>query len=810
MSMFKLSRPHTIALAIVLSFCTFVMLGGKSSALSGSSFNAGHIIDDSIFTNANAMNDNNAGQPAWTYIQNFLNAKVGTCDVNGTGDSGHWDSAANRDYTTGEWGSMHGDPAPFTCINMYVENTSTLQNNYSNPAAQIAGGQTAAQIIWTASQTYNINPEVILDTLQKEEGLVTDNWPWYSEYQEAMGYSCPDTGSCNGSYADFYKQVNGAASQMHYAFTHPGAYNYWIGNNYILYNPNTSCGGSTVNIQNAATAVLYIYTPYQPNAAALNNLTGTGDSCSSYGVRNFWYYFNSWFGSSTGTALVQGSGSTVYLVNGSTAYGVPSSEMLNNYNMSHTLITPATDAYIQGLTNGGVLTTLFTVSGDSTVYVADHGTKFGIPSGAMCTAWGFNCSSGVDSMSYTTSAGLAAGGTLQPLLLNNNIVYNMQNGVRSPYISQSAMTAAGYSMSMTTPMASPYNVTSNVGAPIMPNNALVRFGNYPTVYFYINNHYYAIPDGTTFANWFGGDGVYYDGTSSYAANSANGPTITGVLSSLVKTTDGHVYLLDRSQRIDVTDRASDWPTPLTTTDFDGMMNNYPLHATDTAASTYRTSNGAIYVISGGKKMTIASMNDFYALGYNLNNTISVNTDTLSFVPDGLTEIGEGSVFKINGSTAIYLKGPGQSVYNLASQAQLGQFQLTREDPSFPAAQLTLYTAVQPLTSFIGMNGSTSATNVVDANAHLWNFGSTQANEWGITSPTLTNMTSSGATVKGLSATNQALPQFAMYNGTVYYGSGGVKHPIATGAAYQQLGGNASNTFQATADFINAAPTGSIY
>ena len=36
---------------------------------------------------------------------------------------------------------------------------------------------------------------------------------------------------------------------------------------------------------------LYNYTPYQPNAAALAAYPGTGDSCSAYGNRNFFFLF---------------------------------------------------------------------------------------------------------------------------------------------------------------------------------------------------------------------------------------------------------------------------------------------------------------------------------------------------------------------------------------------------------------------------------------------------------------------------------------------------------------------------------------
>ena len=56
------------------------------------------------------------------------------------------------------------------------------------------------------------------------------------------------------------------------------------------------CGGSDVYIENKATALLYIYTPYQPNEAALAAGAGEGDSCSSYGNRNFSIIYRGWFG----------------------------------------------------------------------------------------------------------------------------------------------------------------------------------------------------------------------------------------------------------------------------------------------------------------------------------------------------------------------------------------------------------------------------------------------------------------------------------------------------------------------------------
>lgn len=267
-----------------------IALPQNTDALSGADFNPERIIDDAVFTNKNSM--------TVSEIQAFLNAKVPDCDVNGTQSSGRWNAGANRNYTRAEWGASKGYPAPYTCLKDYRENTGTFANNGANPSTSVPGGKSSAQIIWDAAQAYRINPQVLLVTLQKEQSLITDDWPWENQYDWALGYGCPDTAACSQSYRGFFRQVDHAAWQMRYYLDHPYAYNYWVGNYYVQYNPNANCGGRVINIRNAATAALYIYTPYQPNQAALDNLNGTGNDCSAYGNRNFWRFFNNWFGNS--------------------------------------------------------------------------------------------------------------------------------------------------------------------------------------------------------------------------------------------------------------------------------------------------------------------------------------------------------------------------------------------------------------------------------------------------------------------------------------------------------------------------------
>lgn len=272
-------RKYVLGFAFLLA----IVIPSATNALSGSEFQPGRIIDDGIFYNKDSMNIDQ--------IQHFLNGKV-SCDTNGTKPYGGG--------TRAQYGSANGNPPPYTCLNNYHENTATGDNNLQGRSIP-AGAKSAAVIIYEAAQTYNISPQVLITLIQREQGLVTDEWPFLSQYRSATGYACPDSGpnhsaNCNG-YPGFFRQVDAAAWQLKRYRTNPNEYNFIAGqNNTIQWNPQPSCGTSVVYIQNQATAALYNYTPYRPNDSALNNLYGTGDSCGAYGNRNFWRYFRDWFG----------------------------------------------------------------------------------------------------------------------------------------------------------------------------------------------------------------------------------------------------------------------------------------------------------------------------------------------------------------------------------------------------------------------------------------------------------------------------------------------------------------------------------
>ncbi|WP_448003825.1 LGFP repeat-containing protein [Agromyces bauzanensis] len=234
----------------------------EAVAANAANFNPGNIVSDAVFYNSRTMSVDQ--------IQAFLNARVPAC-ADG-----------------------------YTCLKDYWETTRSQPVRVEGCAAYAGQSESAARIIYKVATACGINPQSLLALLEKEQGLVTDSTPTTRQYRSATGYGCPDTADCDINYYGFFNQVYNAAWQFKKYRAYPTIRAYQAGRwNTILWHPNTACGSSQVYIQNQATAGLYIYTPYRPNAAALANLYGTGDSCSSYGNRNFWRIFTDWFGSTT-------------------------------------------------------------------------------------------------------------------------------------------------------------------------------------------------------------------------------------------------------------------------------------------------------------------------------------------------------------------------------------------------------------------------------------------------------------------------------------------------------------------------------
>ncbi|EPR76640.1 N-acetylmuramoyl-L-alanine amidase [Leifsonia rubra CMS 76R] len=287
----RLYRLSAIVGAIAVLAAGVVVQGPATpaAAISGGEFDPGNIISDDEFYNGRAMTE--------TQIQSFLNSQTGI-------------------------------------LKSLRQNVSTRPKEVSKTTGnliceQILGGSNlrASTMIYRAQVSCGISAKVILVTLQKEQGLITRTSPSYHNINYALGYGCPDTPQgFSDNYEGFgYQVYTGTRQFKAYKAANfakqPGVHT-------IAYYPNnSSCGSKSINIRNYATAALYNYTPYVPNAAALANLGGLGNSCSSYGNRNFWYFYYSWFGNPTDikpTAAVERIG-------GGSRYAVSAALVNKNY-----------------------------------------------------------------------------------------------------------------------------------------------------------------------------------------------------------------------------------------------------------------------------------------------------------------------------------------------------------------------------------------------------------------------------------------------------------------------------------------------
>ena len=256
-----------------------------ANAWSTTDFKPGNIIDDGLFYNGNSM--------SVAEVQAFLNKRVPQCWLGRAG------------YEVGKPVTWNGPTKLASkCTRDFTTTTSSRAANAYCKAYTGAPNEKAAAIISKVGAACGISPKVLLVMLEKEQSLITDPWPNENQYFMAMGYACPDSGpggtaACDPKQGGFFQQVYRAAWQLKVYRAHSNSYSYKpLKSNYIQWHPSQSCGGSNVYIENWATAALYIYTPYQPNQAALRAGSGTGDKCSSYGNRNFYILWNSWFGAS--------------------------------------------------------------------------------------------------------------------------------------------------------------------------------------------------------------------------------------------------------------------------------------------------------------------------------------------------------------------------------------------------------------------------------------------------------------------------------------------------------------------------------
>ncbi len=755
-----------------------------SSITHAAGWNAGNIIDELTFTNSSTM-----GVGA---IQNFLNSKVPTCDTNGTQPSEFGGG------TRAQWGAAHGHPAPFICLKNYSE-----------------GGRSAAQIIYDTAQQYQINPQVLIVLLQKEQGLVTDTWPLDTQYRTATGYGCPDTAPCDSQYYGLTNQL-GWSGKMFRAIMNnsPTWYTpYVLGSNVIQYNPQASCGSSTVVIQNRSTQALYNYTPYQPNQAALAAGYGSAPPCGAYGNRNFWLYFNDWFGNTqmAGKWLRQGPDGQVWLVaeglmpDGEYArkkFKLTSWDIYLAYFLQYEPVIPVSYEYLAQFDDEGALGTRTIGRSYGQIQFANNGYRYYIADGATCTAWGFDC--------FNTSVTKTIPGTeflerltgtakpVPPVMAYNNVVYKLEGGNKLPIVNGEAFSDLGYSWDNLLYNTQSINANQALGSPQITRQIAIQFTSTSPVVIYEpgTSQFHKVPNYEVFSAWNMQNYANLHPTdSSYTPSPPS--TSSPDLSIWASDDSGNKYIIDQGRKINVTS-SSDMPSVTWQTIGKGLLGKIPTAAYGNYLWVKET--GAVYALENGQKRLVPNWDAFVGLGLKIAQLLPISSYTASQIPDGAYKLADGNTFEY--SSGIWVVN-GQQKLHMPSWDYYGYFGFNSGSRISGQSNLgTTYSGTAELSVLVK---NSAGSKYVMQNGTRLSIDANTLSAWGIADGSFLQLSDnilSRLPVVG------SLKNFVYNNGGLYYGNGGQKHHIASYPSYQNLGGNPNNTPTVASDFLNASPTGS--
>lgn len=344
-------KPKLTRLIFSLAAISVLLAPGLARAQSAvdSAFNPNQLISDSDFSNVRSFSGPDA-------IQKFLEAKNSVL------------AKTSTDFL----------------VLLKEPGSSSLKSTLEDPRPNSDKLRTAAEIIWDASQSSGLNPQVILVTLNKEQSLITGSFS-ADRLQRAldfsMGFGCPDSGGCGDIYRGFYHQLFGgvdhegsrylgAAKSLMRSFTTPGGrgpfYNggaAQVGDTIILSNTLGGYSGvqpqQNVTLKNSATAALYRYTPHVFN-----------------GNYNFWRFYRDWFGESSNEGeLVKVKGDkNLYVIENGTRYAVtPLVAELRGINAAsaRTISSKTLQKYPEGKAYGPADNTVVSVDGKFYVFMAN-------------------------------------------------------------------------------------------------------------------------------------------------------------------------------------------------------------------------------------------------------------------------------------------------------------------------------------------------------------------------------------------------------------------------------------------------------
>lgn len=767
------------SLVLLLSILGLSTLATPTSAAPVVGFRAGNIIDDAIFTNKSSMTP--------TQIQQFLESQVPVCDTFGQEPSEFGGG------TRAQWAAARGYSPPFTCLKDFSE-----------------GGKSAAQIIYDVAQQFSINPQVLIVLLQKEQSLITDEWPipQSSQYKTATGYGCPDTAPCDAEYFGLTNQLTWSGRMFRAIMdASPTWYTpYVLGNNYIQYNPNESCGGSNVFIENRATQALYNYTPYQPSQEALNAGWGQVD-CGAYGNRNFYLYFTSWFGPSNGFIYRTVEDGRMYILgNNNDYYYIPNADQLRNYGFGfkvRSFVNINTTA-LSSYTNAGDLTSLVRFGGSQDVYLIDNGNRYYV---------NFATYNALGSPVVRTLPGnyfdmLYPAQNLSSVIriYGDTTLYSLQQGKRRHIGGPSVYTNDGYSSIPITSLGS-YTVNSiEKGAPILMAGT-VTLASDTNVYSAVNSDRTTRQPITTELGKSIKISPYVDTSTFINLIPESGSPIN----HLVRDSSNNLYLVDGTSKYSL---SASQLTSLGRTADDfvladaSFLSRLTTRVPRSEIVLLRINSGpTVYEVRSGEIYKINSLTDFNTLNHNFNNVIDVSQSTVDSIMtnNNRSVIVVGTLFRIGSDPRVYLRSTGTN-YHLIPTADI----FNDYGFSFSSVQTVSANSTSVLTPSSPLDGVAQAPDgsywLISKGVRHWispelssQYRSSVNSYIPLTSTKLNSMKVGANATRYIRVDN---------NNPVFYVENGTKRPVTSPAAFAASGGTSwSQVVSTSKTFADSLQTG---
>lgn len=337
----------------------------------------------------------------------------------------------------------------------------------------------AADIIWRASKTHGINPQVLLVLLQKEQSLIENPRPSQYSYDWATGFSRCDSCSANDPVLQgnkgFVIQVEKAAWRKKYYTLNPDKFQFKPGVLKLV-------DGIPITPTNWATAALYNYTPH------------------IRGNFSFWKLWNRYFAKlfPDGMLVKASDSPQVWLIqNGKRRLFTSLSVFLSRFSEGNIVVVPRADIESYE-TDTPLKFPQFSLlqSANGAIFLFMNDTKYGIPSKQVFRKIGFQkeeiITATQEDLASIPTAGMITDSMANPVgeLMQDpktGAVYFVQQGVKHP-IRERSLLATNFSHRTIRRMKKQSELDDFTDGPPVrfENGALVSDPASPTVYLISN------------------------------------------------------------------------------------------------------------------------------------------------------------------------------------------------------------------------------------------------------------------------------------------------------------------------------------